>query len=33
MGRRGIPIAFWWESQKERDHQEFVDIGGRIILK
>jgi hypothetical protein len=24
---------FWWEDQKERDHQEDIDVGGRIILK
>jgi hypothetical protein len=28
MGRRGINIGYWWESQKERDHQEDQDIGG-----
>jgi hypothetical protein len=33
MGRRGMHIGFWWESQKERDHYECLDIGGRIILK
>jgi hypothetical protein len=27
-GRRG----FWWENQKERDHYEDLDMGGRIIL-
>jgi hypothetical protein len=32
-GRRGVHIEFWWESQNERDHQEDLDIGGRIILK
>jgi hypothetical protein len=26
-------VWFWWESQKERDHYEGVDIGGRIILR
>jgi hypothetical protein len=25
--------GFWWESQKERDHQEYLHVGGRIILK
>jgi hypothetical protein len=23
----------WWESQKERDHWEDLDVGGWIILK
>jgi hypothetical protein len=27
---RGV---FWWESQKERDHEEVLYIGERIILK
>jgi hypothetical protein len=26
-------IGFWWESQKERDHWEDLDVGGRIILE
>jgi hypothetical protein len=26
-------IGFWWESQKERDHKENLDVAGRIILK
>jgi hypothetical protein len=26
-------LGYWWESQKERDHQEDQDIGGWIILK
>jgi hypothetical protein len=33
MGRRGMHIRFWWESQKERYHWEDVDVGGRIILR
>jgi hypothetical protein len=33
MGRRGMHIRFWYESQKERDHWEDLDVGGRIILK
>jgi hypothetical protein len=24
---------FRWESQKERDHYEDLDVGGRIILE
>jgi hypothetical protein len=30
---RGMHMGFWWGSQKERDHQEDLDVGGRIILK
>jgi hypothetical protein len=26
-------IGFWWESQKERDHKEDLDAGGRINIK
>jgi hypothetical protein len=26
-------IGFWWESQKEKDPQEDIDIDGWIILK
>jgi hypothetical protein len=26
-------IGFWWESWKERDHKEDLDIGERIILE
>jgi hypothetical protein len=33
MGRRGVHIGFWWERQKERDHQEDIDIGGKMILE
>jgi hypothetical protein len=32
MGRRGMHIEFWWENQKERDHEEDQDVGGLIIL-
>jgi hypothetical protein len=33
MGRRGMHVGFWWESQKEIDHYEDIDVGGRIILE
>jgi hypothetical protein len=33
MGRRGMHIGYWWESQKERDHYEDQDVGGWTILK
>jgi hypothetical protein len=26
-------IGFWWKSQMERDHQEDLDAGGKILLK
>jgi hypothetical protein len=26
-------VGFWWEGQKERDHQEYLDVCGRIGLK
>jgi hypothetical protein len=25
--------GFWWEIRKERDSQEGLDVGGRIILE
>jgi hypothetical protein len=32
MGRKRIHVEFLWESQKERDHWEDLDVGG-ITLK
>jgi hypothetical protein len=26
-------VGYWWESQKERDHEEDKDVGGWTILK
>jgi hypothetical protein len=28
MGRRGMHIGYWWESQKEKDHCEDQAVGG-----
>jgi acyl-CoA hydrolase len=33
MGRSSMHIRIWWESQKERDHQEDHGTGMWIILK
>jgi hypothetical protein len=26
-------VGFWWEGLNERDHQEDIDVGWRLILK
>jgi hypothetical protein len=31
MERRGMHIGFWWESQKEKDHWENIEVGGRML--
>jgi hypothetical protein len=33
MGREGMHIGYWWESQKEGDHWGNQDVGGWTILK
>jgi hypothetical protein len=33
LGKKGMYTRYWWESQKERDHQVGLQIGGMIILK
>jgi hypothetical protein len=33
MGRRGMHVGFWWESQKNINHKEDLYAGERIILK
>jgi hypothetical protein len=33
MGRRRMRIGIWWEIRKERDHQEALDVDGRVIKK
>jgi hypothetical protein len=31
-GGKGMHIAYWWESQKKRDHYADQDVGGWIVL-
>jgi hypothetical protein len=33
MGKRGMHIGDWWESQKEGDQYQDQDVGGWRILK
>jgi hypothetical protein len=33
MERKGMHKGVRWESQKERDHWEDLEVGGRIILR
>jgi hypothetical protein len=33
VAKMGRIIEYWWEIQKERDHQEYLDVGRRMILK
>jgi hypothetical protein len=33
MWRSGMHIAYWWESQMEKDHWEDQGVGGWTILK
>jgi hypothetical protein len=33
MWRRKMHVEYWWERQKERDHQEDQKVGRWIILK
>jgi hypothetical protein len=33
MERTVIHIRFWWESLTERDHYEYQDVDGLMVLK
>jgi hypothetical protein len=28
-----MPVGFWWENQREKDHYEVLDVDGKIILR
>jgi hypothetical protein len=30
--RHETHVGIWWKIQKERDHYEDLDVGGRIVL-
>jgi hypothetical protein len=32
IGRGEMRSGCWWESEKERNHYEDLDVGGRIII-
>jgi hypothetical protein len=32
-GGREMYVGFWWESQKERNHYEDLDVDGRMIIR
>jgi hypothetical protein len=32
IGKKRNAYSFWWESQKQRDQYEDLDIGGRMKL-
>jgi hypothetical protein len=32
-GEEKLRIGYWWESQRERDHQEDQNVGGWIVLR
>jgi len=33
MGRGAVRMGFWWGDLMERNHFEYLDLDGRIILK
>jgi hypothetical protein len=30
---RGMLVGLWWDWYKERDEEEYLDVGERIILQ